>query len=76
MLYGFTQCKRCESALGENAQILKKGHEIASALYLKFGEAFVAIMSMSLVNSQLAVLNPGRLVDSGCIAELCLILCS
>ena len=71
MLYGFTLCKRSELAMATSwvvcprEQILKKGHKITSALYLKFGEVFVAIMSMSLVNHQLAVLNPGGLVDSG-----------
>ena len=47
----------------------------------KFREVIIAIVSMSLVNHQFAVLNPGRLVGSWCVcyarvADLCLFLCS
>ena len=54
---------------GENTQIPKEGYKTAlwSGKYFKYGEVIVAIISTSLVNHQVVMLNPSRLGDAGCI---------
>ena len=79
MSYGFTpsdlnqqQLLAGRFVLGKKKTLIslkKAAKQLALWLgrYLKFGEVIVAVMSTSLANHHLAVLNPGSLVDTGCL---------
>ena len=68
MLYGFTPSNSNLTGRfvpGRKHSPTKATKQLAlwSGKYLKSGEVIVAIISMNLVNRQLAVLNPGSLVN-------------